>query len=286
MSRHSTSASARARRMATAPMSMPVTPGKRPNGCNPTPMMATSMSVLSPVRPPQPSAGGPERERHDLVPVVVRAEGHHDELHLHPDAEDVRVRLREACLDLHLTGQLDVSHPVRSERVTVRAGVRRRRRRELLRGPRPQPTAPRQEMLLHLRRGTPWARLLDGEGDDPARGAPAADELRQVTGPREDPFAHGDGGHDGTARARSSSFTTLPVAFTGSASRNSTVRGTLKFAISTRAHSMTSDGSIGGPGSRTTKARPTSPRRASGTPMTATCEMRGWARSRFSISAG
>ena len=35
-------ASARARRMATAPMSIPDTPGNRPNGCRPTPTMATS----------------------------------------------------------------------------------------------------------------------------------------------------------------------------------------------------------------------------------------------------
>ena len=60
--------------------------------------------------------------------------------------------------------------------------------------------------------------------------------------------------HDDAERARSSSLTTLPVAFTGSASRNSTKRGALKFAISPRAHSMISAGSIGGPGSSTTNA--------------------------------
>ena len=46
--------------------------------------------------------------------------------------------------------------------------------------------------------------------------------------------------HVDAERARSSSFTTLPVAFTGNSSRNSTKRGTLKFAISPRAHSMIS----------------------------------------------
>src|SRR5215470_19262736 len=42
MSRHATPASASARRMAAAPMSIPVRSAKRPNGCSPTPTIATS----------------------------------------------------------------------------------------------------------------------------------------------------------------------------------------------------------------------------------------------------
>src|SRR5262245_65956094 len=171
MSRHSTPASASARRIAMAPMSMPVTPGKRPKGCNPTPTMATSISVLSSAPSPRRSGHGPERERHDLGPVLVGAEGHDDELHLHAGAERLRIRLGEARLDLHLAGQLDVPHPVGSERVTARAGVRRRRRRELLRRPGPQPAPSREDMLLHLRRGAPGTRLLAEDGTVRAIGA-------------------------------------------------------------------------------------------------------------------
>src|SRR5262245_7618013 len=44
MSRHAKPASASARRMATAPMSIPVRSAKRPKGCSPTPTIATSIA--------------------------------------------------------------------------------------------------------------------------------------------------------------------------------------------------------------------------------------------------
>src|SRR5262249_45245438 len=87
MSRHATPASASARRMATAPMSIPVRSAKRPNGCSPTPTIATSTgsppysSRRSPT-PVLPQVGGapgevPGRdraqqtdERHDRAEVL------------------------------------------------------------------------------------------------------------------------------------------------------------------------------------------------------------------------
>src|SRR5262249_61556668 len=95
-------ASVSARRIATAPMSMPVTPSKRPKGWSPTPMIATSEVMLI------PSVHRPERERHDLV-GVVGAERHDDELHLHADLQPFRVGLGETGLDLHVT-EVDVAH--------------------------------------------------------------------------------------------------------------------------------------------------------------------------------
>src|SRR5262245_3389565 len=97
MSLHCTPASASALRMATAPISIPVVSPKRPNGWSPTPTMATSIYPLLVLRT---GALGPrcvasrdtrlaatplllicsdlldrsERERHDLVAVVVGAE--------------------------------------------------------------------------------------------------------------------------------------------------------------------------------------------------------------------
>src|SRR5437762_6222241 len=99
---------------------MPDAPGKRPNGCNPTPTIATSMCcpllLRARSRRRVASADGPEREGHDLVAVIVGAERQHHELHLHADAECLRISLREACLHLHLTVELDVSHAERDER--------------------------------------------------------------------------------------------------------------------------------------------------------------------------
>ena len=135
-------------------------------------------------------AHGPERERHDLVAVVVGAERHHDQLHLHAERQHLGVGLREPGLDLHLAGQLDVADAERHERLAGRTGVRRRRRREVLRRPRPQPAAPREELFFHLGRRAARARVLRRERDDPARRAPAADQLRLVARPREHAFGH------------------------------------------------------------------------------------------------
>src|SRR5436190_13786306 len=109
MSRHSTLASASARRIAIAPMSIAVRSGKRPNGWSPTPMIATSFDMSVPL------PDGRERERHDLVAVVVGVERHEHELHVHADLERRGVGLREPGLDLHLAGKLDVPHTERHE---------------------------------------------------------------------------------------------------------------------------------------------------------------------------
>src|SRR5262245_4212041 len=136
MSFHSTPASSSARRIATAPISMPDTPANRPNGCSPTPMIATSIpmgrSLLGGVPAsltlaPISTSHRPERERHDLVAILIGAERHHDELHLHPLREHLGIRLGEARLHLHLARELHV--PDRERRVVLprRPCVRRRR---------------------------------------------------------------------------------------------------------------------------------------------------------------
>src|SRR4029453_1840479 len=108
MSRHATPASARARRMAIAPMSIPVRSPKRPKGCSPTPTIATS--TLSP--PCRRSSAGArsinraECERHDLVAIVIAAERQQLELHLDADPQPIR---RREGLDPHLVGELHVA---------------------------------------------------------------------------------------------------------------------------------------------------------------------------------
>src|SRR5262249_48013992 len=194
-----------------------------------TPMIATSLLMSSPLIDRR------ERERHDLVGVVA-AEGHDDELHLHTDLQACGVGLGEPRLDLHVT-EVDVADAERNEVPAAGAGERWRRRWEVLRRPRPEPAAPGEQVLGHLRRRAPRARALRGEGHHATRSTPAADELRLVRGPGEEvvrdrglchvDFRSSRRGHARAARVRSSSFTTLPVAFTGSASMISTKRGTL-----------------------------------------------------------
>src|SRR5262245_54508114 len=131
MSRQASPASASAWRIAIAPISMPVTPAKRPNGCNPTPTIATSTAMLlySP-RCRRGSGHGPEREGDDLVALLVAAERHQHELHVHADPQPLR--LRETRLDLQLVRKLHVADAVRNEGVARRSGIRRRRRRKVL----------------------------------------------------------------------------------------------------------------------------------------------------------
>src|SRR3954469_23242200 len=104
MSRHSTPAFARACRIATAPISIAVVSPNRPKGCSPTPMIATSSTAV-PL-----SAHRPKRESHHVVAVVVAAEGHDHQLHLHSDAQRRGIGLRQPRFDLHLIGQLDVAN--------------------------------------------------------------------------------------------------------------------------------------------------------------------------------
>src|SRR5262249_57156504 len=54
-----------------------------------------------------------ERERHDLVAIVVDAEWHQHELHV--DADPQTLRCREARFDPHLAGELHIADPVGHE---------------------------------------------------------------------------------------------------------------------------------------------------------------------------
>ena len=78
----------------------------------------------------------------------------------------------------------------------------------------------------------------------------------------------------------------LPLALSGSSVRSSTDRGTLKLAMFSRHQAMSASASMSAPGRGTTNARPTSPRRSSGMPTTATWLIEGWFIMIFSISAG
>src|SRR4029453_2510972 len=186
MSRHATPASARARRMAIAPISIPVTSPKRPNGCRPTPTIATSTP-----RPPYArssvgpgSADGPEGEGDDLVPRVVGGERPEHELHVHADPQPVR--FREARLDPHLVAELHVPHSVRREGFVRGARKGGRGRRELLGRPGPEAAPPGPPVPPPRGRREARARVLRGERDDPARDAAAPDQPRIVGGPGED----------------------------------------------------------------------------------------------------
>ena len=109
---------ASARRIATAPISIPVVSPKRPKGWRPTPMIATSLVMRAPL------LHRPERERHDLVAVVVGAERHDDELHLHADLEGIDVGLGESCLDFHVA-EIDVADSKPHKTFAARARVGR-----------------------------------------------------------------------------------------------------------------------------------------------------------------
>src|SRR5690606_29521471 len=91
-------------------------------------------------------------------------------------------------------------------------------------------------------------------------------------------------GHDFSSRR--TFFSTLPDGFRGSASTNRTERGALKLASFSRAYAITSSSVSGCPSSGTTNARPTSPMRSSGTPITPTSWTPGRRSSAASTSAG
>src|SRR6188472_2983943 len=97
---HCTPASVHAERMASAPISSADLGPKRPNGCSPTPMIATS-SIWS------VSLDGPEGVGHDLGAVLVGPEGDDDELEVHADAQLGRVGDGEPSLDAHVVAELD-----------------------------------------------------------------------------------------------------------------------------------------------------------------------------------
>src|SRR5262245_7509 len=81
---HAAPASTSAARSASAPMSIADLGPKRPNGCSPTPMIATSSTSAR-------LLDRRERVGHDLGAVLVDPERHDDHLDVHPDAELRRV---------------------------------------------------------------------------------------------------------------------------------------------------------------------------------------------------
>src|SRR5216683_3030376 len=135
MSRHETPASASAARTARAPSSSAGTPGWRPKGVIPTPMIATSSMVSSSVR----RAHWAERERDDFGAVLVHRERHSGHRHLHADPQIRSVDISETRLDAQLARDLDVTDGERYEILRPLAPeVGRVLRQEVLRGPRPQ----------------------------------------------------------------------------------------------------------------------------------------------------
>src|SRR4051794_8232445 len=106
MSGHETPASASAARTARAPSSSAGTPGWRPKGVRPTPMIATSSMESSSAR----RANRTERERDDLGAVLVDRERYRRHGHLHADAQFRGFYVGETRLDAQFVRDLDVSH--------------------------------------------------------------------------------------------------------------------------------------------------------------------------------
>src|SRR4051812_44780253 len=86
-------ASFMADRIASSPISIADLPGNRPNGCRPTPMIATSSIGSSLRRSSRGRGGRGEGVDHDLVPVVIDAERDHGQL---PVLSDLRLAPLEA----------------------------------------------------------------------------------------------------------------------------------------------------------------------------------------------
>src|SRR6476661_3863402 len=138
---HCTPASVHAARMASAPISSADLGPKRPNGCSPTPMMATS-SMSIPL-------GRPEGVGHDLGAVLVGPEGDDDELEVHADAQLGGVGDGEPTLDAHVVAELDDADAVGLERLgrlAARVGLLRE---EVLRRVRPERALAGQQVALH-----------------------------------------------------------------------------------------------------------------------------------------
>src|SRR5215813_12488241 len=105
MSFQSMLASANAAWIASAPISMADLPSKRPNGCRPTPIMATSFISAS------SASGRREGKGHDLVALVVGGKRHHGQLDVHAELQLRGVAFGEAPLDADHVTELDQTHP-------------------------------------------------------------------------------------------------------------------------------------------------------------------------------
>src|SRR5262249_38491330 len=96
-------------------------PGKRPNGCSPTPMIATS-SMAGSVR------HGAERVHHAFRSLGIRREGDRYQLHAVSDPHRLLVHVHEAGFDSADPLQLDVADEERDERLgSLVTSVRRAR---------------------------------------------------------------------------------------------------------------------------------------------------------------
>src|ERR1700761_4859583 len=153
MSFHSRPASASADWMASAPICIAVL-SCLPNGCRPTPMMATSLVISGsfwvdggdPLHPAPPRSRSPldrlERERDDLVAVGVGGKWHHGELDLLAELQFGRVVFGQPGLDPDDVAELHQTHPERYEILAGRTGEGSSGR-ETLGGPRHQGSAAR-----------------------------------------------------------------------------------------------------------------------------------------------
>ena len=167
--------------MASAPMSMADLVPNRPNGCRPTPMIATSsMSDL-------PTVGDRrERERHDLGAVLLRPERHDHQLHRPSRSAASPGRSpsdapRPAPRHPTAPGRRRTAGRSRSSRRSAYGSFGQ----EALRRERPQRPPPRQPVPLDLCRTTPRTRRRLGERHRPTRPAPPTEQLRRIRRPRE-----------------------------------------------------------------------------------------------------
>src|SRR6185312_15999418 len=103
-------ASSRAAWMASAPICIAVL-SNRPNGCRPTPMIATSF-----MRPtPSSRSDRREGERHDLVAFLVGGKRHHRQLEIHAEPQLFGIVLGEPALDPDHVAELNQPHTERHE---------------------------------------------------------------------------------------------------------------------------------------------------------------------------
>src|ERR1700757_412740 len=128
-------ASLRADWMASAPICIAVF-SNLPNGCRPTPMMATSLVISGSF------SDRLERERDDLVAVGIGGKRQHGELDLLTELQFGRVVFGQPALDPDDVAELHQAHAERHEILAGRTGVGSSGR-ETLGGPRHQGSAAR-----------------------------------------------------------------------------------------------------------------------------------------------
>src|SRR3954454_4906592 len=116
MSFHSTPASARANWIASAPICMAVL-SNLPNGCRPTPMMATSLLISGSF------SNRREGECDDLVAFLIRGQRHHGEFDLLTELKLGRVILRQSTLDSNHITELHQAYPEWHEILAGRPGI-------------------------------------------------------------------------------------------------------------------------------------------------------------------